>query len=559
MTFINNEAAEALAAAQEITKEGAAPEKDKAKAVLQEKSIAVSLAGEMGLCLVTGVQYLGHKEIEHLAMVVNHEGALVDRAVRSILFTEEELYIEDKAVVGLTSYPCQAVAMSLTHLWERVLRECREEDNVSLLAAWHYELLTIMGHELVHIQFEDNLDEETADFAGRTILWDLAKKYDMEPDAWLSIPFLAEKIQELLFGKEGEQGEWADKQRYMLENGLTYFRELSDEWKELKVPTFKTFCQINSADRDDEKWENSPVPGDAWSKLIREIDPPVKLEVPPTSAGNPEWDALQTEEYDEYEGIMRAAAEWEVSQQNLIRSQRDLAYTLPVEVGAQPQLANTINVPNVPSTPAIQTGEFVPASVPTTQVPQDAGVGTLPDMGDTAPIGILAEVAKPIIEGLYAKMYNHIYANCGRMLNSDVGFSKPEAVYQTIELTPEERKVIAAFTTNAMDDPSGQEQTVMMDNSVPGLKGMVSKNIKIPGYKVVFQCDMANPTTGQLQKVFIRRWCCPQNVNTSSRSAAKCKTGEASIMYAYEDTPSLKVDNNNIRYRIYNGTGKAFS
>lgn len=77
------------------------------------------------------------------------------------------------------------------------------------------------------------------------------------------------------------------------------------------------------------------------------------------------------------------------------------------------------------------------------------------------------------------KMYNHIFTQCGQLKESDVGFSKPEAVCLTaIPLTDEEKTIFVSM--NHLDINGRWCTDVPTTN---GLFGKVMKNTKLPSYE----------------------------------------------------------------------------
>ena len=548
MRIINQEKAQAVLAAM------AAPEETEAPAVIEEtvreeQSVIINRDGQH--ILLVGSDLLGPKEVEIIATMLNYPGIMDDRAIRSVVISDEAMLgPNDKAATGLASFPCQAVALSLPNIWERTLGEVLEDGTCGLLPTWQYEIMVTLGHEITHVQFGGDISEDDADHSGQVLMWDLAKKFDIEPGDWLEMPYFSARVKELLYGLKAEQGEWADKQRFMLENRLMFWQERTEKYKEVKGHTFKFIAQLNAGDDpdagEDEDWHQSPVPGPSLDQLLHSLNPrepiPDTPDVVTMGGGDPDLD------FDAgIESEMAAAVAAYKMEQGMPAPAGPMAVGTPAPQTPVQQAA-------VPQTPA-----FTPTQAPSQQFQPTGGVGQLPNMGGTACIGIPAEQAAPIIDGIYAKIYNHLFGTCERTINKNYGFEHPERVYTPIALTPEERKVLVSFKTHVDGDANtSQEIDVMVDDTTLGIQGLISKQAKIPMYRLVFQCDAINQH-GYLQRVLVKRSVVPQNVNKMNKDgsglsqyAINARAGSC-IMYVFEDEQSLKVPGKDIRYRNIDG------
>jgi hypothetical protein len=85
-----------------------------------------------------------------------------------------------------------------------------------------------------------------------------------------------------------------------------------------------------------------------------------------------------------------------------------------------------------------------------------------------------------IVKGVYGKIYQHIFTQCGFLINSDVAFANPEAATtMPIALTDQEKQVVVRC-----DCQTEMGQWAPNTPTTNGLRGSISKDAKLPMYTI---------------------------------------------------------------------------
>jgi len=160
----------------------------------------------------------------------------------------------------------------------------------------------------------------------------------------------------------------------------------------------------------------------------------------------------------------------------------------------------------------------------------------IPSMIRTLPeTGLTMERTAEIMRGVYTKCFNHVFGNCGQLLNSAVGFANPSAVLTPIELTPEERQIVVGFNYHGEMNPgTGRPRWCKAGTEAGSFIGYVGTGQQLPSYKLFINMD----------GVELCRFLIPQNPNkmkgpSLSSKAILARKGMA-IMYVMEGDDAVK-------------------
>lgn len=150
--------------------------------------------------------------------------------------------------------------------------------------------------------------------------------------------------------------------------------------------------------------------------------------------------------------------------------------------------------------------------------------------------GCSREYTAEIMLGVYTKCFNHIFGNCGQLLNSAKGFAYPAAVVDIpIELTDEEKQVVVGYNYHGDINPHNGRNIWCQSGTEAGIiKGFVGTGQGLPSYKLYINMD----------GVQICRLLLPQNPNKMKgehlgAKAVLARKGLA-IMYIMEGDDAVK-------------------
>lgn len=280
------------------------------------------------------------------------------------------------------------------------------------------------------------------------------------------------QIIELLDGKDNSD-EWAKSQKEMLTEQIVWRHEPNDS-KPVVIYTFKDLiCLISNGDIESEEWNKptiTPKPDNptldeqlngkkATMNAEGKIDTPIAA--PITEAAHSNFAAgVFVDDQEDYSGTYEeGAGEYGVEEYDDYEEVAQPAAPLVTAVAA--------------AQPAVNTSNFFNQASPT--------VEEEPVQSDTIDLTEVNRIAK----GVYMKMFDFIFKNCGPLKDSDVGFSNPEAVLVTpILLTEEEKSIFVSM--NHLDINGRWCPDASTKN---GLLGKVMKNTKLPCYEVTLNVN----------------------------------------------------------------------
>jgi len=484
---------------------------------------------------------LSGKEIETLAHCFNlPEWDDIDHGVRVVNFMTNGYPQKDgEQLMANCSPDVMAISINLPYCFEIAVKRSKREPERSVFAEYHQQLILCYLHEMCHLsprvvgesrkQMDNTPVEEEEEAANEFALeqaYKLAKLFDIEQDHWSKSPFFCKKFNELLDCKVVEENTvWLNKQRHMVENGITFLIESETGHPTHQINTFKEYMHLQSEDDlDDPSWKHKTILNAGEPSylegLIRKMDPTTveKVEREPLTTGG-----LDTE-YG-YDDMEEPEESYYSGDQNVVDSAPVFTPT--------PAPAQTAPI----TTP---TYDAFPVAGNITQPPAEPVVGAevkhFDDHGfDNARIG-------RILHGLYMKAYNHIFTECGRILNEDMGFRNPEGVCEkAIPLTEEEMLVVP--TAESLDVNGRYSSNASTADGK--LRGIIMKNTKLPAYKLHLNINGEKEVRLLLPQNPGKR----NNAGEYTPRALQARSGSC-IMYVIKELENRK---NSFQMRIENG------
>jgi len=441
--------------------------KDETKMVA---SHPVMIENRWGNVAVYGHHLVPKKNIEIFGKCLNlsefgeEEG---DHGVRSVMFRE------DGRPDGLQAQcvpDAGAVVINLQQVIIDSVTETLEEPELNTLAAFHRNLILDYLHEIHHMEMfhkeglpEDMVGDEKiealAEQWAMEKLIELAKTKDIEPAHYSESTWLSGQIHELL--TDLKKSNWVDNQLHMIENNIMYhLKEVKDKNEELTLMSFKGLIHLMSGDdADSEEWQTTVTAEPVAEPTPANIDP-VGFDINDLVG---DMEMLEMEQDD----VIPAAP-------------IPTAPIAPIPTAATP-VAPVYNAP----APVLPIAPTAPIAVPAAAIPAEqpappAAAQQQPAMATLPQTGLTPEQTRDVVFGVFNKVYNHIFANCGQLQQSDLGFNNPEAVStMSIELTPQEKAVIVK-----MDCLDENGRWCPQCDTATGLRGFIMKNTKIPAFKL---------------------------------------------------------------------------
>lgn len=435
-----------------------------------------------GSVMVWGFEHVSAKMLDVLKIMLSHDPfESVYHGVKSMVFrTDNYPKKGENPICASFSPDVCGIAINMDKTLERSLDRSMKHPETSLFASWWIEMLLNFGHELHHgvrwdtdgaklhnkrktLAEED--EEERAEKYANTLIIELAQEYDIEiPDIKEEVWF-NNQISELFEGKN-DSDKWGKSQKEMITEKIIWKHEPKNG-PPVRISTFKDLiCLISDGDTTAEEWNKPTIP---LTPNTPTLDTQLNGKTITTNAAGEQGEVVQPvtpavaapnsatgiyvneiEDYDIYE---------ESEEYNDDENNR--GYGQPI-TSVQPTFDK------IPETP---------------QAESQIDIATI----------------NKIAKGVYMKMYNFIFKNCGPLRNSDVGFSNPEAVLTTLlPLTPEESEIFVS-----MDHMDVNGRWCPGVSTANGLLGKVMKNTKLPCYEVTLNVNGAIH-----QRLFI-----PQNPN----------------------------------------------
>jgi hypothetical protein len=519
---------------------------------------------EYGAVAVFGHQFVSKKDLVILSHCLNLPDFTGKNGnnhnVKMVLFRDDNKPKDSKGVPVLANcaFDSGSITINLLQTVTAGIEDAMKNNQVSIFASYHRNLILDYLHEMHHLSTLDAAPtdpEERAEVEDDANAWAmdmliyLAKRNDIEPAHHAESSFLANQLMELLAENTDS---WAIEQRSYLDNHIMYLLAATEEKKEMAFYNFKGYVQILSGDLECPEWNKETILGagalNPFEAAIRAVSEVIPAMHTPTSAmisTSPTYN-------DEYIEMEEDQGGWHHAEMEPTNTMFPVGVVpaTPMSAPPQPNPTPAYNGFPVGNLPAQQT----PASAPTPQATPAASSA-----------GLTSEQIQAIVMGVYSKCYNHVFQYCGRLLDSDTGFSNPKAVYRLevplnpedktsnatkiipfgIQLTPAEQAVVVGM--DCMD--VNERYCPKMLTSGGMLYGNVMKNSKLPHYKLYINMG------GQI----IQRLLLPQNPATSKRdgqykdTALAARAGSA-IMYAMEaDDAILAAGGPKWKYKCTDG------
>jgi len=461
---------------------------------------------------------------------------------------------DGKPILANCSFDAGAICINLLQTVTAGIEDAMKHGEVSIFASYHRNMILSFLHEIHHLSTLDDIptDQELIDMAEEDAnLWamdsliSLAKTRDIEPAHHAESSFLAGQLMELL--KENTD-EWAIEQRRMLDNHIMYLLPETDTKREVPFHTFKGYVQLLAGDVDDPEWKKETILGagaeNPYEAAIRAVSDPIPTVQTPVSAMPNTSPAVLAEHMEMedpgYEGM------------GIDPNMVGMGFGMPVnntfpmgEVPAIPMSVAGLSTSPTPAFNGFPVANANPAPTPMAPMTAPGQAPVYPSTGRTN------EQIAEIVKGVYMKCYQHIFTHCGRLINSDYGFSNPKAVYRAaiprtqaeiaagvperfrpfgVALSPEEMEVVVKMECMDIND----RYCPNMPTSGGILYGNVMKNTQLPHYKITINM-------GGMEVV---RLLLPQNPATRDsngqykKTAAAARAGSA-IMYIMEGNDAV--------------------
>lgn len=475
-----------------------------------------------GAVAVFGHEFVSNKDIEIIAKCLTLKEFMdANHRVKSIIFRNDNKPKDENGTPLLANMAPDlgGVCINLQQTFQVAFEDTQENPEISMAFSYHRNLIMSYLHEIHHLYVLDDggavtketlkLEEEAAEEFSMEALIRLAKTTDIEPD-YLKSAFFCEMMEKLFAdyevikqaAKDGQTDlDWdVDRQKHMYNNHILYHYEAEGS-KDLVLHNFKTVVQLmGNIDPNDPEWRTAEGTAplaeaiNAVDTSVQEVEnapplPTITVENTEVYDDNDLFDEVNYDdmevEYDDYESFPQTAVAQPMYNQ------------FPV---AQAEVA--------PVNPVVPTAPMAPNNA--------------------------AEIAR----GVYMKLYNHIFANCGRLLNSDKAFANPEQVCIPVQLTEEEKAIVVG-----MDCKDANGRWCSCASTVNGVKGYISNKINLPIYKLYL-----NINGGKYIRFLL-----PQNTATNSAPAKQAREG-ACIMYINEgDDAILQAGGQKWITKIVNG------
>ena len=471
---------------------------------------------------VYGHEHVSKKVIEIFGIIMNLDDVSggkspADHNVRAIMLRADNQPKDDvgKAMMAAQSFGLGTIAINLVETLRVSVLRVEENPEVSIHHIFHNNLIMDLLHEVHHMIMKDEPTKDEAkrketdamaeEWAVQTRNF-LVQNYNAEPPTFREEPFLFGNIMRILeaWEKDESKKELHRMQSHMLECHvmLTIPTDKTKGLPEDYVTSFKKVTHLMTGENLDGAEWNKPTDGMSMNteqyllSFGRQPSEPNNV-----MGGLPEvpWE-------EESPGFMNTVVNGEIP--GFI--QNPTAFSAPPTMAPAP-----VNVPATTFTP-VSTWEKFTGNQSPLMGPVAAPV-TLPATG-LSPEEVVAAAMS-----VYAKCYNHIFTNCGQLVNSDLAFSNPEAVAtMPIQLTPAEAKVVYQ-----MDAMTAQGQVQKGIDTSAGLRGIIFSKSKLPSYTLYINDGMGKPTMRKLL---------PQNTANSSKPGVAARGGSR-IMYIVEADP----------------------
>jgi hypothetical protein len=413
---------------------------------------------------------------------------------------------------------------------------------VTMLHEAHHLSQLVLGEDFAEPRGEGSKEEEAAAeaFALESLI-NLAKTFKVEPAEWADEPLFKNMFnhESLLVDTGGEYAAFLEQQQHMLDNRLFFFRPESEGHTEIKIHTFKDYLHFFSGDKPgDESWMGEPIPVPPIAKAVAEINPADGPQVAAVG-GATEAVAVMADQAANM-GVITPSAEVvaavdpvaiamgyepapavEVPSVNSDSAFYESCEDMEEELfGDMPEtvLANTVMAATqglegqaavdaartayqavqggyagntvqpaagAPGTPFMMNGQPVG-----TNVQPDAPVVSAPEVNVYNPTSMDDNTLVAVIQGIYAKIYDHIFGYCGAYAG---GFTHPSKVHE-LQIQLDEREAEAIVKMDCLDAngrwmanfPTKYEHEGQVKARI---LGATTKTTKMPYYKLYINAN----------------------------------------------------------------------
>jgi hypothetical protein len=492
----------------------------KAAAVKEAKAAVakdpVFINTECGAVAVFGHDLVSKKDLTVLGQMLSlpefslEEGG---HGVFSVVFRGDGLPVnkEGSMILGACAHETNSIVINLMEVFSYAFDLIDKDENTSIWTYYQRTLYTTLLHEIHHLNFlqgvkiiTDDIRKEGEELAEKwciDTLFYLAKNYDIEPTHFSKSPFFCKQNHELIHGSEDE---FIKNQRHMLDNNIFYSLPPSKGVHDgLNLHHFKAYLHLISGDKDnDPEWSKPTVrksnnePIESLHDLLFVKDTPAltpvehnplkdmgtaPVEAAPVQAPSMVQYAEESMDDDFYSGYYGdEGIEGVITGGYDVESYNEPApYNAPAPVQAPPVYNAQATQQAVPAFNAYPVAgqTAAPVTAPVQAAPVAPASTIYPNYGHSP------DYMKEVVRGIYKKINNHIFSRCERLLNSPVGFAKPEMVHvEPIALSDAEKQII--IRTECMDANGRICSNMPVTNGE--LRGFVMRNAKLPAYKLHF-------------------------------------------------------------------------
>lgn len=578
------------------------PEKVQAPVVHHGPEIPMAIRTESATIAVYGTHFVSKRDVELIGLSFDPivlETAK-DHGVRLIRFLANGRPVkEDGAKILANCSPdLGGILINLEYHFDRACELSVEDANRSVWYTFNWLMLQSYLHEICHISMRQNeetrkemeeigLEEEEkqAEAWSNAGIIKLAKKINIEPAHYSDSPFFCQKWNEVKALATADDP-WFSKQQHMLDNHISYKLEPEEHngqrFEGLVLNSMRQFIQLQSPDGDSSEEWDMPVanttsldaaiataahgteaqPAKEYVVNRPETPAPVNgvfVAPAPVNTGEPVYEHMHlfgqpgtSVSAEEVNGFSNGDID---EFGNFIGGgQNDMS----PNYAAGEQLFDNNGFSTAEGFAAAAGAELFPigSSVGATNPNPTHYNRELGNAAGQQPIqvypqtGLSPEQTAQIVNGLYMKIYNHIFSQCGRLLNSDIAFQRPEAVAMVpIQLTEDEKKVVVKM--ECMDQNGQLHRNMPITDGL--LRGYVSSKAKLPMYKLYIN----NNGVEAVRAIMPQNTAKKSGTGELSRYAVEARNGSC-IMYVVEGNDAIsKAGGKHWLFKVTNGQWEA--
>lgn len=457
----------------------------------------------------------------------------------------------------------RSIVCNLKHCVQKAIMDGLDEDIkhgecINIRAAVWQQLLSGFIHETSHgAAFVDNPkgmmsdvklqeeEEKRADEYARMFIFELAKRYDVEPELGAPIEALTSEAMSVVYDEIEQKKEPTDKEKAFLENqkfmetsgNPAWFTKAEDNDKGNHViKKYKEFLHFISGDpMDDPDWAIEP---EATNTVAVTGTP---AECNETATGAQATYVADTEHGTPgFGGVQVQATGWGGAP--MVQN----AAAQP-QYQAQPQgLAQPVEQHTTPVAPAAPTAPVAPVAPQMGgQQQQQINPVVNPGAGAYQAPGMDIGVFQATVKNLYMKIFQHIFQSCG--YNPAMGPGQPffmqgAKIVEQLPLSAEEQAIIKEMECY---NAQGQKmQGVQVQGWISGV--FIDKAQMLPG----FSLTMTDPGGNQIMRKFLPQnpWKVKYGTQEYSSTALEAQQGNQ-IMWVIDPNAADKK----MATRVYNG------